>query len=301
MSSALWIILIASLVGISCALLGTLLVLKRMSMLGDAISHSILPGLALAFLLSGSRSPLPMFLGAASLGVFTAYITDTLHRYGKLQEDASIGVTFTWLFAVGVILISLFAGQVDLDQDCVLYGEIAFAPLDILTWGETNIGPRSFWILLSVTLANILFVTLSFHRLALTCFDKGLARSVGVSTGFWHYILMTFVSLTIVASFESVGAILVVAMLVVPANAAYLIARSLSEMFLIAVGISILSSVGGYYLAEAFDASIAAAIALVAGGCLIFTVTAVKLIESGRARLREGYDGQAGAPTSYET
>lgn len=264
--------MISSLVGISCALLGTFLVLKRMSMLGDAISHAILPGLVFAFLVSGSRASIPMFLGAAALGVLTALITDTLHRHGKLQEDASIGVTFTWLFAVGVILISAFAGKVDLDQDCVLYGEIAFAPLDTLSWYGHEIGPRSFWILLGVTIVNILFVTLSFNRLALTSFDKVLARSLGVATGLWHYLLMTFVSVTTVASFESVGAILVVAMLVVPANTAYLVSRSLKEMLIIAVGVAIISSIGGYYLAALFDASIAAATALVSGLCFIFVL-----------------------------
>ena len=112
---ALWIILTGTLAGASCALVGTFLVLRKMSMLGDAISHAVLPGIVIAFLLSGSRSSVPMLLGAAGFGLLTAFIVETLHRRGRLQQDASIGVTFTWLFAVGVILISRFAGMVDLD------------------------------------------------------------------------------------------------------------------------------------------------------------------------------------------
>ncbi len=272
MSDGAWIVLIGSLVGVSCSLVGVFLVLRRMSMLGDAMSHSVLFGIAAAFLLSGSRSPLVMFLGAGIVGLFTAYFSNALHRRGGLHEDSSIGVTFTTLFALGVLLISWGAGQVDLDQDCVLHGEIAFAPLDTLAVGEYNFGPRVVWSLGAVTLINILIIIFGYRSLSLISFDPLLAGAMGINVAFWHYLLMGAVSLTTVASFEAVGAILVVAMLVVPANAAFLLAKRLPTMIGLTVFFSLLSSVGGYELARQFDASISAAIAITGGILLIFSL-----------------------------
>ncbi len=265
MSHDIWIIAIATLAGLSCSMVGTFLVLRRMSMLGDAISHSVLFGIVAAYLLSGSRSILFMFSGALLVGLLTAYLTNLLHRRGKLQEDASIGVVFTWLFALGVILISGFAGQVDLDQDCVLFGEIAFTPFDTLSFAGTDYGPRAFWILLTVTLINVIVIAIGYRKLKLCSFDPTLAASLGISVGFWHYVLMSLVSLTTVGAFESVGAILVVALLVVPANTAFLLVQSLQAMLFLSAFFACLSAVGGYFLAAYFDASISAAMALCSG------------------------------------
>lgn len=262
---SLWIMAIGSLVAAACALVGCFLVLRRLAMLGDAISHSVLPGIVLAFMLSESRHVVPMVIGAGILGVSTAFITDLLTRYGKLQSDASIGVTFTWLFAIGVILVSKFTGEVDLDVDCVLYGNIIFAPLDTIAWGGTDIGPRSFWLLLVVTLANAVFIVLSYKQLKLCAFDPALAAALGLKVAAWHYLLMGFVSVTTVAAFESVGAILVVAMLVVPPNTAYLLTDRLAHMLVWSVVIGVASAIFGYWLAAAIDGSPAGAMATVAG------------------------------------
>jgi manganese/zinc/iron transport system permease protein len=264
-ADSLWVMLIGSLVGASCALVGCFLILRRLSMLGDAISHAVLPGIVFAFLLTGSRNIFPMLIGAGALGLLTAFLTDALHRYGKLQSDASIGVTFTWLFALGVILISRFAGQVDLDTDCVLYGEIIFAPLDTLIIGDNEYGPRAVWMLGGVTLANLLFVMLGYKQLKVCAFDPELAASLGVKVALWHYLLMGFVSMTTVGAFESVGAILVVAMLVVPPNIAYLLTDRLGVMIGLAVLFGVLSAVFGYWIAYVLDASVAGAMATVSG------------------------------------
>src|SRR4051812_23293078 len=128
----IFIILTGSLVAASCGLLGCYLVLRKMALIGDAISHAVLPGIVIAFLISGSRDSLVMIAGAGVIGLLTTFLIEFLHRKARLQEDASIGVIFTTLFALGVILISYYAENIDLDQDCVLYGEIAFVPLD--TW-----------------------------------------------------------------------------------------------------------------------------------------------------------------------
>jgi len=264
-ADSLWVMLIGSLVGASCALVGCFLILRRLSMLGDAISHAVLPGIVIAFLLTGSRNIFPMLIGAGALGLLTAFLTDSLHRYGKLQSDASIGVTFTWLFAGGVILISRFAGQVDLDTDCVLYGEIIFAPLDTLIIGDNEYGPRAVWMLGGVTIANLLFVLLGYKQLKVCAFDPELAASLGIKVALWHYLLMGFVSMTTVGAFESVGAILVVAMLVVPPNIAYLLTDRLGLMIGLAVLFGVLSAVLGYWIAYLLDASVAGAMATVSG------------------------------------
>jgi len=260
-----WILIIGSLVAASCSLVGCFLVLRRLSMLGDAISHAVLPGIVLAFMLTGSRNIVPMLIGAMAMGMLTAFLTDLLSRFGKLQSDAAMGVTFTWLFAIGVILVSKFTAAVDLDVDCVLYGEIVFAPLDTLTWGEYNLGPRAFWLTGIVCVFNLLFVVLGYKQLKICSFDPALAASIGINVAFWHYLLMGFVSLTTVASFESVGAILVVAMLIVPANTAYLLTDRLSHMLVIAVLVGVLSALGGYALAAWVDGAIAGAMAVVSG------------------------------------
>ncbi|MEL7065737.1 MAG: metal ABC transporter permease, partial [Bacteroidota bacterium] len=127
---AVWIILVASLAAINCSLIGTYLVLRKMAMMGDAIAHAVLPGIVVAFLLVGSKTSFVILLGAGSVGVIATLLIEFLHRSVRLQSDASIGINFTWLFALGVILISFFSKKIDLDPDCILYGEIAYVPLD---------------------------------------------------------------------------------------------------------------------------------------------------------------------------
>ncbi|MBI2343413.1 MAG: metal ABC transporter permease [Deltaproteobacteria bacterium] len=272
MTAALLIIGTGGLVAASCGLLGSFLILRRMSMLGDAISHAVLPGIALAFLLTQSRHPIPMLFGASTLGLVTAFCTEFLHRTGRLASDAAIGVTFTWLFAVGVIVISLFAGQIDLDQECVLYGEIAYVPWDTWIVGGRSLGPRALWIMGGVFCCDLAFVFLCYKELKVTTFDPDLARTLGISTRTFHYLLMGAVSMTTVAAFELVGAILVVAMLIAPGATAYLLTDRLGWLLLWSVAIGILSAAGGYGLAMMIDASIAGAMATVAGGFFVLAL-----------------------------
>lgn len=262
----IYIILTAILVSSSCALLGSFLILRKMAMVGDAISHAVLPGIVIAFLVSGSRDSTTMLLGAGLIGILTTFLIEFFHAKARLQTDASIGVTFTWLFAIGVVMITFFAGQVDLDQDCVLYGEIAYVPLDnIVTDNGTIIGPRALYILGFVFLIVVAFITLSFKELFLTTFDPGYARTIGISTALWHYLLMGAVSATTVASFESVGAILVVALLIGPPATAYLLTDDFRRMLLLAVGIGVIDSILGFILAVWLDGSIAGGIAIITG------------------------------------
>ena len=274
---AFWIILVGSLIAVSCAILGSYLILRKMAMVGDAISHAVLPGIVIAYLLSGSRETLPMLLGAAFLGVLTTILIELFYKKARLQIDASIGINFTWLFAIGIILISLFAGQVDLDQDCVLYGEIAYVPLDLwVTESGYNMGPRTVWIASGLLLLIVLFIWKGYKGLFITTFNEEFAKALGIGVAFWHYALMGAVSLTTVVSFESVGAILVVALLIVPPATAYLITTNLKKMLVLASIFGILSAFGGYYLAAAINGSIAGAMATVAG--ILFGIVWVAIL-----------------------
>ncbi len=265
MSPMLVILLVGSLVGASCALVGTFLVLRRMALIGDAISHAVLPGIAIAFLMTGSRNPIPMVLGAGVLGVLTVFLVELAHRTRLLKQDASIGVVFPALFSIGVIIISRYAGTVDLDLDCVLHGEIAYSPWDLLYVGEQSIGPQALWVNGSVFLFNLALVLIFYKELKLSTFDSALAASLGFAPVLIHYALMAAVSMTVVAAFESVGAVLVVAMLVVPPAAAWLLTDRLSHMLIASVSLGVLSAVGGYFGARLVDASIAGMMATCAG------------------------------------
>jgi manganese/zinc/iron transport system permease protein len=270
-----WVILTAVLAAVSCGLIGSFLVLRQNAMLGDAISHSVLPGLVLAFLITASRNVVPMIIGAAVMGLVTAYLTELLDRTRQVYRDGALGIVFTFLFAVGVILVAMYTGQVDLDQECVLYGEIAFTPWDTVVMGTTNLGPRAVWILGGALLANVLFIILFFKQLTICSFDPHMARAVGIKERLWHYLLMTMVSLTVVSAFESVGAILVVAMLIIPGATAYLMTSRLWTLLLVATVVAAVTALGGFYFADAIDASIAGSMAVTGG--VILGITAVGL------------------------
>ncbi|NEN86588.1 metal ABC transporter permease [Paenibacillus elgii] len=259
-----WILLTAALVACSCSLLGCFLVLRKMAMIGDAISHSVLPGIVLAFLFSGSRDSLWMMLGASVIGLVTVFLIQWFHQNG-VQSDASIGVVFTALFAAGVVLVSLYTRQVDLDLDCVLYGEIIHVPWETVEWNGIDIGPKAVWGLGIVLTLSALIIGLFYKQFKICAFDPAMAAAVGIPVAFFHYLLMGLVSMTTVASFESVGAILVVGMLVVPAATAYLLTEKLSRMILYSMGVGVLSAVLGYLAAVLLDASIAGCMIVVAG------------------------------------
>lgn len=276
---AFYIILTGALVAASSALLGSFLVLRKMAMLGDAISHAVLPGIVVAFLLSGQRENLSLLIGAAASGLLATFLIELLHRKARLQEDASIGISFTWLFAIGILLISTYTGQVDLDQECVLYGEIAYVPLDQISLGSWWTGPRPLLISGLLFLVSLGYIIISFKGLKLLSFNQDHARSLGVRTQVWHFSFMAMVSLVTVMAFEIVGAILIVAFLVVPAATAYLWSRSLIPMLILAVVFGVLSSVGGYYLALGLDGSIAGAMVSVAGILMAISVLIIKVLK----------------------
>ena len=267
---AFWIIIIGALVAISCSTCGSFLILRRMAMLGDAISHAVLPGIAIAFLLTASRNSWIMLVGAAVLGIVTTFLVQVLSKNGGVRSDAAIGVTFTSLFAVGVILISLYASKVDLDTDCVLHGVLEFATQNPLLINGRDIGPIAFWQMLVVSILVIGFVAVFFKELKLVAFDPETATALGINSTLVHYLLMGLVSITTVGAFEPVGAILVVAMLVVPSATAYLLTDNLKTMLWLGALCGVVSSIGGYFIAVWLDASTAGAMTVVTG--ILFSV-----------------------------
>jgi manganese/zinc/iron transport system permease protein len=263
--NAFWIILVGTLVAGVSGVLGAFLLLRKMSMMGDAISHAVLPGIVIAYLIAGERANLWLILGAVVIGLFTTLMIEALSQKGKLQVDASIGISFTFLFSVGIILVSQFAGQVDIDTDCVLHGEIAFVPFDLIFVDGVNWGPRPVWILGITTLLVFGFVIFGYKGLYITTFNLEYAKSLGIQVIFWHYALMALVSITTVVSFESVGAILVVAFLVIPPATAHLITNQFVPMLIWTFIIGFLSALIGYYLSDALNSSIAGSMAVASG------------------------------------
>jgi len=266
-----WIVAAGGLSALSCALLGNFLVLRRMSMMGDAISHAVLPGLAAAFILTGSRASLVMLAGAAVVGLLTALLTQWLHSLGKVEQGAAMGVVFTILFAIGLILMVRGAHAVDIDPGCVLYGAVELVPMHTFALGPWRV-PVAVGALSVVFLVNAAFVALFYKELKLSSFDPDLATSLGINAGLMHYVLMGLVAMTTVASFESVGSILVIAMLIVPAAAAHLLTDRLSVMILLSLVIAAASALLGHVSAITVpplfgfqDTTTAGMIAVVAG------------------------------------
>ncbi len=270
MSYTGWILLTASLVGLSCSMVGVFLVLRKMAMMADAISHTVLLGIVIAFLATGSLGGYHMLIGAAAAGLVTTFLVQLFHS-GGLQQDASIGVVFTTLFAIGVILIATKAGNAHLDVQHALMGEIAFVPWNMVEVPILGRIPSATLMLLAVFLLVCLCILLFYKEWKLTSFDPALAAALGIPVMAMHYLFMLLVSVTTVASFDAVGAIMVVAMLIGPAAAAYLWTERLSAMIILAGAFGVGSAIGGYWIAVWLDTSISGSMAFATGIAFLFS------------------------------
>jgi len=271
LSSYGWSMLMGFFVAIACGLIGNYLILRRMALVGDAISHSVLPGIAIAFLLAKSRGALPMFLGALAAGIVTTILIEIIHKKSRVKQDAAIGITFSSLFAIGVILISLYASRVDLDQECVLYGEIGNVWIDTpVTIAGISLGPATVVRMGVVALITALLIVMFYKELLVSSFDSGLAFSLGINATVVHYALMCMLSVIVVSAFESVGAILVIAMLILPGATASLVSHRLPVILGLTVLHAALSAVLGLHVALWLECSIAGAMVVV--GALLFVL-----------------------------
>lgn len=263
--------LIAVIVSVACALPGTFLVLRKMSMMSDSITHTILLGIVLAFFITHDLSSPLLIVGAAVIGVVTVWLTETVTKTRLVSEDSAIGIVFPLLFSVAIILITRYAGSVHLDTDSVLLGELAFAPFDRMVVFGIDIGARAIYTSGFLLLLNAAFILLCYKELKVATFDPMLAAVLGFSPTLLHYGLMTMVSLTAVGAFEAVGSVLVVAFMIGPPATAYLLTDDLKKMLLLSAAFGAASGVFGYQLASILDVSIAGSMAIVTG--LLFLIT----------------------------
>ncbi len=240
-----WTAVIGALCAVSCALPGCFLLLRGMSMMGDAISHAVLPGLALAFLVTHSRTSVVMFVGAALVGLMTAVFTQWLSRFGKVDRGAAMGIVFTTLFAIGLILIRQSAHFVDLDPGCVLYGSLEVSVLDSVVAGGLEL-PRAVLTIGAVMIVNFLFIAFLFKELRICSFDPELATTLGINANVVHYLLMVVVAVTVVAAFEAVGSIIVISMLIVPPATAFLLTNSLPVMLVLSAALGVAAAFLGH-------------------------------------------------------
>jgi ABC-type Mn2+/Zn2+ transport system permease subunit len=265
LATPLWTMAVGIATNASCAILGCYLVLRRMSLLGDAISHAVLPGIVLGYYYSTSVAGWPIFLGAVAAGMLTAALTQGIASLGRVSEDTSMGVVFSSLFAIGVVLINtLDMSNAHIDADCVLYGDydlVSTDLVDVLGWPV----PRTLLVLLPALAATLLFVAVLWKELKIVAFDPALAAAMGFRVAIVHYLLMGMVAAVSVASFEAVGSILVVAMLIVPAAAAAQMTDRLRWMLAWAVAIGATSAIFGYLASMVTNGNAAGMMAVVAG------------------------------------
>lgn len=264
MSPELEVQLIAVVVAAACAIPGVFLVLRRMAMLSDAISHTVLLGIVLGYFVTRDLASPALFLGAVAMGVLTVSLVELVNRTGLVREDAAIGLVFPVLFSIAVLLISRYADNVHLDTDSVLLGELAFAPFDRVTLLGAEL-PRALAVGGATLLANLLLVGLFYKELKLSTFDAGLAAALGFAPALVHYGLMTIVSVTAVGAFDAVGSILVIALMVAPPAAAYLLTDRLPAMLALSVAIGAASALAGYWAARWLDVSLAGSMATMTG------------------------------------
>lgn len=264
------ILLVLIVTSISCALVGTFLLLRKLSMVSDAISHSVLLGIVLAYFITHDVTSPLLIIGACIFGVLTVLSIETISNTGLVKNDDAVGIFFPLFFSLAVILITKFARNVHLDIDIVLMGEVIMAPLKTIERFGLEI-PKALSEMGIVLFLNTIFIIIFYKELKLTTFDPEYAKVVGFSSGLLFYILMTLSSLTTVVAFDAVGAILVVSFLITPAATSYLVTKNLKNMIIVAILFSIINSVIGFLLGMYYNLSISGMTATVSGVIFIFT------------------------------
>jgi manganese/zinc/iron transport system permease protein len=258
-------LLVACLGAVACALGGAFLVLRRLSLLADAISHSILLGIVLAWILVRDLGSPFLLLGATASGVFAVWLVEWFQQRAGIKEDAAMGLVFPALFSAAVVLISQLAHSVHLDTDAVINGRLELAFLDPLIVGNIPVGPRSAWILGGLVALQLILLAIFFHPLRIVWFDSAFAASIGISPVLFHWGVTTTASLTCVSAFDALGSILVVALMVGPASSALLWAKQLSGVLVLSVIFALISATLGFVTGAILDVSLSGMIAVCTG------------------------------------
>ena len=272
-----WLLAAAFLTALACGLPGAWLVLRRMSLTGDAISHSVLPGIVIGFLISGSLDSPWLVIGAAACGWLAVMLIDRLHHLAGVREDAATGIVFTTMFSVGVLLMQRYGGRVDLDPDCVLFGQIDTA---IHGARATLAGVEMPGIVASSAFAALLataFVVATHHRLLASAFDSAHSRLLGRAPNATRSLLLAVTAAVVVAAFQAVGAIMSVALLVLPGATGLLVARRMPALFIAIVIHAALSAFLGLYLAGLANCNYGAAVVIVGAGLFVLTAAFAKI------------------------
>jgi manganese/zinc/iron transport system permease protein len=288
-----WIYVMGALVTGTCGVLGCYLNLRRNAMMGDAISHAVLPGILIGALLFERVVGPHIVIAAALSAMVCVVLVHFIYSYTRVKHDAAIGIAFTTMFALGVIGVSLYAGQIDLDAECVLYGEIEYIPLEPFAaiFGYELV-PESVFLMGCVAVL-VLGVIIAFYKeLLLTSFDAGMAATLGVSPLLVHYVLMILTAMTAVSAFNAVGAILVVAMLVLPGATAYLLTDRLYLMLLYSIIQAFIYPFLGISAAFKFSISTSGAMVVVAfaGFLLIWLIAPRHGLLAGWINRQRGLD-----------
>ena len=259
---------VAILVAVNGGLVGSMMMLRRMSMIADAVVHSILPGLVLAYLIQGERSPVAMMIGALLASALSLLIIEGIRRTLHLKFDSAIGVVFTTMFALGIVLISLFANRVEIDADCVLFGQLAYVPLDLwILASGTNLGPIALWECGLTTIVIACFLWIARRALLASAFDPTFHHIHGSKKAVWRVGLMFMTCLFAVTSFHAVGAVMVMAFFILPAATAYLISSTMRSLIGWSIVFGIMGSGIGLGIAVVLNLSIAGSMV-----CVLFAL-----------------------------
>lgn len=268
MIESLYILIITSL---ACAVLGVFLVLRRLSMVSDAISHSVLLGIVIGYFVTKDIGSVLLIIGASLFGVLTTVCIELLIKSKRVTEDASVGIIFPLFFSIAVILITRYARNVHLDTEVVLIGEIILAPLHRINFLGLSL-PKALIQMSFVLLINIVFIAVFFRKLKISSFDPVYAEVAGIAGAGLYYVFMALVSFTAVSAFESVGAILTISFFISPAASAYLISKDLKITIFLAAVYAVVNSCIGYFLAVKFNVSMSGMCALVSGLTFMITI-----------------------------
>lgn len=278
--------LVGTLAALACGLIGNFLVLRRQSLIGDAMSHVVLPGIVVGFLLAGTTAALPMMGGALVAAVLAVGLIEAIRRLGRMEPGAAMGVVFTAMFALGVLILEQTAARnVHLDVEHSLYGNLEGTIwLEATGWrslvdpAALATVPGSIWTLAAVTLAIAALIAAFFKELKLVAFDSGLADALGIPSRWVGFGLVVATAVAAVAAFRAVGSILVIAMFICPAATARMLTDSLARQVWISAAVAVASGVGGYVLAAFGPLWLGGANSLNAAGMIAVVAGALQLL-----------------------
>lgn len=291
MSFVIGTTLLAVVTAVACALPGAFVVLRRNSMLVDAISHAVLPGIVVGYALTRDIDSPLLILGAAIAGLLVVLGSEWLARTGLLIGDAPQALVFPALFSVGVILVTLEFANVHLDTHAVLVGDLNLAAFEQFEWGGVPLVPKYLLVMLGVLALNVAFIAAFYPRLKLSTFDPQYARVLGIRSGLLDTAFMFLVSVTVTAAFNAAGAILVIAFMIVPPATALLLSRRLPHMLALTVVIAVCGAVAGFWAAYWLDAATSAGMAVFYG-----VIFAAAFAASRVARRRRAPRSAVGSP-----